>query len=307
MEHALHAARQSFMSFRRTLRTSVSCTGTGLHCGRPARLTLHPAPAGYGIRFVRSDLGLEVPARLEYLDGVEHATTLRRGDATVGTVEHLLSALYAVGVDDVRIVVDGPEVPILDGSSAPFVVLIHEAGLRAHAEPRAALAVLRPIEVQVGDKWARLLPAAGFEISYAIAFDHPLLRHQAIELDVSVESFVEQIAPARTFGFLSEVEALQRQGLARGGSLDNAIVIGDTAVLNGTLRFEDEFVRHKVLDAIGDLALLGRPLMARLEAYKAGHAVHVALARAVVARPECWTLVTRRPAPRAAVGLSAEG
>ena len=306
MEHALHAARQSFMSFRRTLRSPVTLAGTGLHSGRPVRLSLHPAAAGYGIRFLRSDLGVEVPARLEFLDGVEYATTLRREGASIGTVEHLLSALYAVGVDDVRVVVDGPEVPILDGSSAPFVLLIHEAGLRTLAEPRTAITVLRPIEVHVGDKWARLLPAAGFSISYAIAFDHPLLRHQSIDVDVSVESFVEQIAPARTFGFLREVEALQRQGLARGGSLDNAVVIGDTAVLNGTLRFEDEFVRHKVLDAIGDLSLLGHPLVARLEAHKAGHAVHVALARALMARPECWTLVTRRPAPRPAAALAAE-
>ena len=142
-------------------------------------------------------------------------------------------------------------------------------------------------------------------MSYAIAFEHPLLRHQAIDLAVTLESFVEQIAPARTFGFLSEVEALQRQGLARGGSLDNAIVIGESAILNGSLRFEDEFVRHKVLDAIGDLALLGHPLVARLEAYKAGHAVHVALARELMARPECWTLVTRT-APRPSAQLSAE-
>ena len=288
------------MSFRRTVRTSVSCTGIGLHSGRPARATLHPAPAGYGVRFVRTDLGVEVPATLEHLDGVEYATTLRRDGASVGTVEHLLSALYAIGVDDVRVEVDGPEVPILDGSSAPFVLLIHEAGLRVHSEPRRAITLLRPVEVQQDGKWARLLPAPALSVSYTIAFEHPLLRHQAIDLDVTLESFVEQIAPARTFGFLSEVEALQRQGLARGGSLDNAIVIGDSAILNGALRFEDECVRHKVLDAIGDLALLGHPLVARLEAYKAGHAVHVALARELMARPECWTLVSRtapRPAP----------
>ena len=299
--------RTSFsMSFRRTLRTSVSCTGIGLHSGRPARATLHPAPPGHGVRFVRTDLGIEVPATLEHLDGVEYATTLRRDGASVGTVEHLLSALYAIGVDDVRVEVDGPEVPILDGSSAPFVLLIHEAGLRTTSEPRRAITLLRPVEVQLGGKWARLLPAPSLSVSYTIAFDHPLLRHQAIDLDVTLESFVEQIAPARTFGFLSEVEALQRQGLARGGSLDNAIVIGDAAILNGDLRFEDEFVRHKVLDAIGDLALLGHPLVARLEAYKAGHAVHVALARALMARPECWTLVTRTTPRPAASSLAAE-
>ena len=268
-------------------------------------MTLHPAPAGYGVRFVRSDLGIEVPATLEFLDGVEYATTLRKGEAIVGTVEHLLSALYAIGVDDVRVEIDGPEVPILDGSSAPFVLLIHEAGLRAHTEPRRAITLLRPVEVQLGGRWARLLPAPRLSVGYTICFDHPLLRHQAIDLDVTLESFVEQIAPARTFGFLSEVEALQRQGLARGGSLDNAIVIGESEILNDELRFEDEFVRHKVLDAIGDLALLGHPLVARLEASKAGHAVHVALARELMARPECWTLVTRAPAVRPASPLAA--
>jgi UDP-3-O-[3-hydroxymyristoyl] N-acetylglucosamine deacetylase len=306
VEHALQASRQSFfMGFRRTLRASVSCTGTGLHSGHSARLTLHPAPAGHGIRFVRTDLGVEIPASLECLDGVEYATTLSKDGASVGTVEHLLSALYAIGVDDARVDVDGPEVPILDGSAAPFVLLIHEAGVRACTEPRAAITVLRPVEVHVAGKWARLLPASALSVSYTIAFDHPLLRRQAIEMDVTLESFVEQIAPARTFGFLSEVEALQRQGLARGGSLDNAIVIGEAAILNESLRFPDEFVRHKVLDAIGDLALLGHPLVARLEAYKAGHAVHVALARELMARPECWTLVSRT-APRPTPQLSAE-
>ncbi len=295
------------MSYRRTLRRPVSTTGVGLHSGLPARLDLYPAPAGYGIRFVRRDLGVEIPATLDSLDRVEYATTLRHGAATVGTVEHLLSALYALGVDDVRIEVDGPEVPILDGSSAPFVILVHEAGLRTLDQPRSVIQLLRPVEVHMGGKWARLSPSTGFQVEYTIAFEHPLLRQQSIALDVTLESFVEQIAPARTFGFLHEVEAMQEQGLALGGSLDNAIVIGESAVLNGDLRFEDEFVRHKVLDAIGDLALLGRPLQARLEAHKAGHAVHVALARTLMARPECWTLVTpRTPARAVATALPAE-
>jgi UDP-3-O-[3-hydroxymyristoyl] N-acetylglucosamine deacetylase len=249
---------------------------------------------------------VEVPATLEHLDGVEYATTLRKDGATVGTVEHLLSAFYAIGVDDVRVEVDGPEVPILDGSSAPFVLLLHEAGLRAHEQERSAIRLLRPVEVQASGKWARLLPAPVLSVSYTIGFDHPLLRHQSIELDLTLESFVEQIAPARTFGFLSEVEALQRQGLALGGSLDNAIVIGESGVLNESLRFEDECVRHKVLDAIGDLALLGHPLVARLEAFRAGHGLHVALARELLARPECWTLVRPRPRARVAIPLPAE-
>jgi UDP-3-O-[3-hydroxymyristoyl] N-acetylglucosamine deacetylase len=293
------------MSYRRTLRKAVSCTGVALHSGQQARIDLHPAPAGYGIRFVRTDLGVEVPATLDFLDRVEYATTLRHGQATVGTVEHLLSALYALGVDDVRIDVDGPEVPILDGSAAPFVILVHEAGLRTQDQQRTVIQLLRPVEVQMDGKWARLSPSTGFQIEYSIAFEHPLLRRQSIALDLTLESFVEQIAPARTFGFLHEVEALRGQGLALGGSLENAIVIGESTVLNGELRFEDEFVRHKVLDAIGDLALLGRPLQARLEAHKAGHAVHVALARALMANPGCWTLVTPRPSVRAAAAVTA--
>jgi UDP-3-O-[3-hydroxymyristoyl] N-acetylglucosamine deacetylase len=294
------------MAHRRTLRQAVHCTGVGLHSGVPIHLGLLPAPAGHGIRFVRTDLGLEIPACIDYLDGVDYATTLRREGASVGTVEHLLSALYAIGVDDVRVEVDGPEVPILDGSSAPFVVLLHQAGLRTLALEREVIVLLEPVEVRAAGKWARLVPAPSLSVRYEIGFDHPLLRHQAIELDLTLESFVEQIAPARTFGFLSEVEALRRQGLALGGSVDNAIVLDASGVVNGALRFEDEFVRHKVLDAIGDLALLGHPLRARLEAHRAGHALHVGLVRALRARPESWMLVRPRPAARAGHALFAE-
>ena len=294
------------MAHRRTLRQAVHCTGVGLHSGRDIRMELKPAPAGHGIRFVRTDLGLEIPALLPYLDGVDYATTLSLDGASVGTVEHLLSALYAIGVDDVRVEVDGPEVPILDGSSAPFVLMLYQAGLRTLDRAREVMVLLEPIEVRAAGKWARLVPAPAFAVSYAIEFDHPLLRHQAIALDVTLESFVEQIAPARTFGFLSEVEALRRHGLALGGSLDNAIVIDDNGVMNGDLRFPDEFVRHKVLDAVGDLALLGHPLRARLEAHRAGHALHVSLARALMARPESWMLVSPRPVPRPSHALFAE-
>jgi UDP-3-O-[3-hydroxymyristoyl] N-acetylglucosamine deacetylase len=294
------------MAHRRTLRQAVHCTGVGLHSGLQIHLGLLPAPAGHGIRFVRTDLGVEIPACIQYLDGVDYATTLSRDGASVGTVEHLLSALYAIGVDDVRVEVDGPEVPILDGSSAPFVLLLHQAGLRTLAMEREVVVLLEPVEVRATGKWARLVPAPAFGVRYEIGFDHPLLRQQAIELDLTLESFVEQIAPARTFGFLSEVEALRRHGLAKGGSIDNAIILDDTGVVNGELRFEDEFVRHKVLDAVGDLALLGHPLRARLEAHRAGHALHVALVRALVARPESWMLVRPRPAARAAHALFAE-
>jgi len=291
------------MSYRRTLKQPVGCTGIGLHSGKPVRLRLTPAPAGHGIRFLRADVGVEIPANLGHLSRQDHATTLSRDGVSVDTVEHLLSALFALGVDDVLVEVDGPEIPILDGSSAPFVILIHEAGLRPHHVGRQHLKVLKPVEVVRGGKWARLVPAEHFEISYDIGFDHPLLRHQAASLRITPRVFAEGVAPARTFGFLREVETLRRHGLALGGSLENAIVIGESGVLNTKLRFEDEFVRHKILDAIGDLALLGHPLVGRLEASKAGHALHAAVAQKLLATDDAWALVADPGASRLEPGL----
>jgi UDP-3-O-[3-hydroxymyristoyl] N-acetylglucosamine deacetylase len=279
------------MSYRRTLRRDVGCTGIGLHSGRPVRLRLRPAPAEHGIRFLRTDVGVTIPATLAHIGGQDHATTLLRDGFAVGTVEHLLAALLALGVDDVLVELDGSEVPILDGSAAPFVILLHEAGLRPLAVPRLHLRVLQPVEVIHGAKSVRLTPADRFEVRYTIGFDHPLLRHQACATRITARSFTEAIAPARTFGFLREVELLRRSGLALGGSLENAVVIGETGVLNNKLRFEDEFVRHKILDAVGDLALVGRPLLGRLEAVKAGHALHAAVARKLLATPSAWELV----------------
>ena len=215
-----------------------------------------------------------------------------RDGVSIDTVEHLLSALYSLGVDDVLVEVDGPEIPVMDGSAAPFVILIHEAGLRPLKVSRRYLKVLRPVEVVRGGKWARLSPSDQFRVSYTIGFDHPLLRHQTASVRVSADTYAETIAPARTFGFLREVEMLRKAGLALGGSLENAIVVGETGVLNQKLRFEDEFVRHKILDAIGDLSLLGHPVVGHLEASKAGHALHAALARAVLDAPDAWALVT---------------
>jgi UDP-3-O-[3-hydroxymyristoyl] N-acetylglucosamine deacetylase len=279
------------MGYRRTLRREVACTGIGLHSGRPVRLRLRPAPAEHGIRFRRTDVGVEIPANLAHIGAQDHATTLQRDGVSIGTVEHLLAALAGLGVDDVLVEVDGPEVPVLDGSAAPFVILLHEAGLRPLATPRLHLKVRRTVEVVHGTKIARLVPADHFEIRYTIGFDHPLLRHQAFAVRLTPRSFTDQVAPARTFGFLREVEMLRKNGLALGGSLENAVVIGETGVLNNKLRFEDEFARHKVLDAVGDLALLGHPILGRLEATKAGHALHAAVARKLVSTPEAWELV----------------
>lgn len=277
---------------RRTLRRSVGCTGIGLHSGRTVRLDLKPAPPEFGVRFRRTDVDVEIPASFDSLARVDHATTLSRDGISIGTVEHLLSALVGLGVDDVLVEVDGPEVPIVDGSASPFVILLHEAGLKPQGVARQYLKILKPIEVVHGAKSARLVPADRLEVRYTIGFDHPLLRHQVFDFRMSPEAYVEDIAPARTFGFMRDVEALRRSGLALGGSLENAIVIGETGVLNSRLRFDDEFVRHKVLDAIGDLALLGHPVLGRLEAERAGHALHADLARKLLASDDGWTLTT---------------
>jgi UDP-3-O-[3-hydroxymyristoyl] N-acetylglucosamine deacetylase len=264
---------------------------------------LKPAAPGRGLRFVRTDVGVEIPASLAHLSRQDHATTLRRDGVSVDTVEHVLSALYGLGVDDALIEVDGPEIPILDGSAAPFVILIQEAGLRPLKAPREYLRVLQPVEVVRGTKSVRLSPCDHFEVSYAIGFDHPLLRHQAATVRITPQAFTESLAPARTFGFLRDVETLRRNGLALGGSLENAVVIGDTGVLN-PLRFEDEFVRHKVLDAVGDLALLGYPLLGRLEAARAGHELHAAVGQKLLENQNAWDLVAWPSPPALDLPLS---
>jgi UDP-3-O-[3-hydroxymyristoyl] N-acetylglucosamine deacetylase len=235
--------------------------------------------------------GLEIPATIEHLASMFYATGLARESATVDTVEHLLAALASLGVDNVIVELDSPEVPIMDGSAAPFVYLIQEAGVKRLPAPRRYLKVLRPISLSQGDKRIALYPSDHFKVTYSISFDHPLLRHQSRTLRVSEESFVEEIAPARTFGFLKEVEMLRQRGLALGGSLENAIVLSETGVLNNTLRFEDEFVRHKILDAIGDLALIGFPVVGHLVAHRGGHALHAAFAARILEDREAWRLV----------------
>ena len=214
-------------------------------------------------------------------------TGLLRDNASVETVEHLLSALRGMGIDNVGIELNQPEVPIMDGSAAPWVYLIQDAGVKELNAPRRTIQILRPIQVQQGDKRIAIYPADRFKISYTISFDHPLLRHQQKTIDLDERTFVDDIAPARTFGFLKEVEMLRQRGMALGGSLENAIVLGETGVLN-PLRFEDEFVRHKILDVIGDLALVGHPLQGHLVVHRGGHALHTALAAELLRQRECW-------------------
>jgi UDP-3-O-[3-hydroxymyristoyl] N-acetylglucosamine deacetylase len=292
------------MNAQRTLRRSISCAGIGLHSGKKVTLSLRPAAAGSGIRFRRADLGgLEVPATVQHVGGINYATGLTRDAVQIDTVEHLLSALVSLGIDNVFVELNSPEVPIMDGSAAPFVYLIHEAGVKRQSAPRQYLKVLRPIAMTRGDKRIALYPSDHFKVTYSIAYDHPLLRHQSRTIRLSEEAFVDQIAPARTFTFLKEVELLRQQGLALGGSLENAIVVGDTGVLNNALRFDDEFVRHKILDVIGDMALVGHPIVGHLVAHRGGHALHTAFAAQVLEETDAWTLVENaepRPADVAA-------
>ncbi len=293
------------MDAQQTLRRQVSCAGIGLHSGTKVSLTLKPAPAGTGIVFRRVDLGIDIPASVAHVKSLHYATVLGRDHATVETVEHLLAALVSAGVDNVVIELSQREVPIMDGSSAPFLFLIQEAGIKKLPAARRYLKVLRPVTVAQGDKHIAIYPSDHFKISYTISFDHPLLRHQSRTTRITEQSFADDIAAARTFGFLKEVEWMRQQGLALGGSLENAIVIGDTGVLNA-LRFEDEFVRHKILDAVGDLALLGYPVLGHVVAHRAGHALHTSLAAQLLADADAWTLVDSTvPGPMVAEGVAA--
>jgi UDP-3-O-[3-hydroxymyristoyl] N-acetylglucosamine deacetylase len=280
------------MDAQRTLKRQISCVGIGLHSGNKVTLSLKPAPADFGIRFRRTDLGdLEVPAMVHHLAGIQLATGLSRDEVSVETVEHLLAALTSASVDNVLIELNSPEVPIMDGSAAPFIYLIHEAGIRRLPAARKYMKIVRPIAMSRGDKRIALYPSDHFKVTYSISFDHPLLRHQSRTVRITEESFVEEIAPARTFTFLKDVEMMRQNGLALGGSLENAIVLGETGILNNALRFEDEFVRHKILDAIGDLALVGHPVIGHLVAHRAGHALHTEFAAKVLDETHAWRMV----------------
>ncbi len=292
---------------QRTIAEKISCTGIGLHTGEPVQLTLHPAREGAGIVFVRSDLThpVEIPARRESVTSTQMATTLGVGDATISTVEHLLSALYSMGVDNVRIEVDGPEVPVMDGSSASFVFLIRSAGLFEQGAPRRRLRIQRPLEVRDGDRSLRIEPASSLRVSYFVDYAHPSIGRQSLEsIEIDAETFETDIARARTFGFLQEVEALWRNGLARGGNLDNTVVMDEHKVLNEDgLRWSDEFVRHKILDLVGDLSLIGLPLAGHVIAVRGGHALHTALVEEILSQPDAWVIEgqddpsTREPVP----------
>ena len=271
------------MHRRQTLAGPVTLCGVGLHSGEPVELRLVPAEAESGIAFVRRDAaGARIPATLEFAGPSFYATVLERGGVRVSTIEHLMAALYALQVDDLTVELDAAELPILDGSSQPFVEAILAVGRVEHPVARQYIHLTRPLVVTEDDKRIAAYPAAEFRVTYAIDFEHPVLGYQELSVGLWRErDFAEKLAPARTFTFEGDVERLRASGLARGGSLDNAIVIGKQGLLNPGLRFPDEFVRHKMLDLTGDLSLLGRPLRAHVVAYRAGHDLHARLARRI--------------------------
>ncbi len=277
---------------QRTVARRVSCTGVGLHSGKPAKLTLAPAPPDVGITFLRRDLGIEIPARAENVVDTTLSTSLGLGKARVATVEHVMAALTGCGIDNCRVEVDGPEIPILDGSAAPFVYLVQEAGVRAQRAGKRFLLVTHTIEVKDGDKLARLDPSEELSIRFTVDFNHPLITDQTHTFVFSDKRFAREVAPARTFCFVRDIARMKAAGLALGGSLDNAIVVDEFSILNPDgLRFPDEFARHKVLDALGDLSLLGMPVIGALTAKKSGHALNQALVRKVLAEPGSYRMV----------------
>jgi UDP-3-O-[3-hydroxymyristoyl] N-acetylglucosamine deacetylase len=281
----LHPFRQ------RTFRQRASLEGVGLHSGAKVRVTLAPASADSGIVLVRD--GVEIPALAEFVVDTTMNTSLGRNGIRIGTVEHLLAALAGCGIDNARVEVEGPEIPIMDGSSEPFVQLARRAGVYEMRQSRRFLLVRKAVTVTDGDKMARLGPARGkFSINYTIDFHHPLISDQSYRMDVTERSFQKDIARARTFGFKRDVERLHKAGLARGGSLENAVVVDDFNILNPEgLRFPDEFVRHKILDALGDLSLIGMPIIGHLTAVKSGHALNHQLVRRVVAETDACEIV----------------
>jgi len=294
---------------QRTLKSFVRATGVGLHTGQKVTVVLRPAQPDTGIVFRRIDLepAVDIPAVASRVGETRLSSCLVEGDARVYTVEHLMSALAGLGVDNAYVDLDGPEVPIMDGSAAPFAFLIQSAGVEEQASAKRFARVKRRIEVRDGDKWARLEPYDGFRLSFSIIFNHPVIdrSNQSVTVDFAQTSYLREIARARTFGFMHDVESLRESGLALGGGLDNAVVLDEYRVLNSEgLRFADEFIRHKVLDAIGDLYLAGMPLLAAFSAHKSGHALNNQLLRAMLSEPDAFEVVRFEREEDAPVGVA---
>lgn len=282
---------------QRTLNNTIRATGVGLHTGEKVFLTLRPAPVDAGILFRRMDLDppVDIEARAHNVGDTTLSTTLVNGEVRVSTVEHLLSAMAGLGIDNAIVEVTAAEVPIMDGSSGPFVFLIQSAGIVEQDAPKKFIRIKREVTVSDGDKAASFLPFDGFKVSFSIDFDHPVFSNKSLtaSIDFSSASFVKEVSRARTFGFMHEIEYLRSKGLARGGSLENAIVVDKSDILNEDgLRYKDEFVKHKILDAIGDLYLLGNTLIGEFRATKSGHALNNASLRALIADTSAWETVT---------------
>lgn len=278
--------------------------------GEKVYLTLRPAPVNTGIVFRRTDLNpvVEIPATAEMVGDTMLSTTLINGDTRVSTIEHLMAALSGLGIDNCYVELSAPEVPIMDGSAAPFVFLIQSAGIEEQKAPKRFIRIKRPVTVKNGDKEASFLPFAGFKMSFTIDFDHPVFRdrNSHVEIDFSKTSFVKEVSRARTFGFMHEFEYLRSKGLVRGGSLDNAVVVDEYRIVNEDgLRYDDEFVKHKVLDAIGDIYLLGHSIIGEYRAYKSGHALNNIAVRALLAEADAWEFVTFEDAKQAPVSFGA--
>ena len=282
---------------QRTLKKAISATGVGLHNGEKVTLTLRPAAVDTGIVFKRVDLPQpnEILATPSAVHDTRMCSALEANGVRVATVEHIMSALAGLGVDNVYIDIDAAEIPIMDGSSGPFVFLLQEAGLLEQDAAKKFIRVKKIVEVVEGDKWVRFEPYHGFKVDFTIDFNHPVFEQSGnnVKIDFAVDSYIKEISRARTFGFMHEVEYLRSNGLARGGSLDNAIVLDEYRVLNSDgLRYDDEFVKHKALDAIGDLYMLGHPILGAFQAYKSGHALNNKLLRALLADAEAWEYIT---------------
>ncbi|KGI77053.1 UDP-3-O-acyl-N-acetylglucosamine deacetylase [Oleiagrimonas soli] len=278
---------------QRTLKNIIRATGVGLHTGDKVYMTLRPAPVNTGIIFRRTDLAepVEIPSRCENVGDTRLSSTLMKDGVRVGTVEHLMSAMAGLGIDNAYVDLSAPEVPIMDGSAGPFVFLLQSAGIEEQEAPKRFIRIKKPIKVEDGDKWARFEPFDGFKVGFSIDFNHPIFtqRTSSAEIDFSTTSFVKEVSRARTFGFMRDIEMLRERNLGLGGSMDNAVVLDDYRVLNEDgLRYEDEFVKHKILDAIGDLYMLGHSLIGAFYGHKSGHELNNKLLRALEANADAW-------------------
>jgi UDP-3-O-[3-hydroxymyristoyl] N-acetylglucosamine deacetylase len=293
LQYLIDRKAYSMLRFQRTIKNNISCKGIGLHTGKHVKVTLKPAPVGTGVVFILSYLSsMQIKAVAANTVATSYATTLGYNGASIKTVEHLLAALAGLNIDNVYVEIDADEVPIMDGSARPFAHLIADAGIQTQEMIQPVLRVIKPIFVREGNKQIAIWPADTTSISYFIDFNHPMLKEQSLQYEPSEEAFLREISDARTFGFLSDVKTLQANGLAKGASLDNAVALGEDSVLNKDgLRYKDEFVRHKILDLIGDLSLIGMPVIGHIVAHKSGHGLNAQMVGKLLNTSQSWVVV----------------